>query len=150
MYRKKPMGLMPYALRLWFKTHATGRERGETGAMAVSALSAHARIRFEEAEVLVLQWFDEVGLDLGHAEHGLLIGWFDDAFLQPALADLAVEVQFYPLDGGWSQLRCCFRHGGGPQVGSLSLQLLGALLRHLQHDPRWQIDHCCPLPPAQP
>jgi hypothetical protein len=118
--------------------------------MAVPMLSAHAWIRFEEAEALVLQWFDEVGLDLGHAEHGLLIGWFDDAFLQPALAELAVEVQFYPLEGGWSQLRWCFRHGGGDAVGSISHELLATLLRHLQEDRRWQIDHCCPPLRPQP
>ena len=102
-------------------------------------LSAHARLRFEEAEALVLQWFDEVGLVLGHAENGLLIAWFDDAYLLPPVAEIAVEVQFYRLAEGWTQLRWCFRHGGSEQVVPLIDELFAALLQRLRADQRWSI-----------
>jgi hypothetical protein len=109
-------------------------------------LSAHARLRSEEAEALVLQWFDEVGLVLGHAENGRLIAWFDDAFLLPAVAEIAVEVQLYPLAEGWSQLRWCFRHGGSEQVVTLLEELFDSLLQALRADRRWSIDLCRGLP----
>ena len=109
-------------------------------------LSAHARLCFEEAEVLVLQWFDEVGLVLGHAEGGLLIAWFDDAYLLPAVAEIAVEVQIYPLAEGWSQLRWCFRHGGSEQVLPLIEDLFVSLIEVLRADRRWSIDLCRGLP----
>jgi len=114
--------------------------------MAEPVLSAHARLCFEEAEALVLQWFDEVGLVLGHAEDGLLIAWFDDAYLLPPVAEIAVEVQFYRLAEGWSQLRWCFRHGDGEQVVPLIEELFAALLQNLRADRRWSIDLCRGLP----
>ena len=109
-------------------------------------LSAHARLRFEEAEALVLQCFDEVGLELGHAENGLLIAWFEDAYLMPPVAEIAVEVQFYGLADGWSQLRWCFRHGGSEQVLPVIDELFATLLQTLRADRRWSIDLCRGLP----
>lgn len=114
--------------------------------MDAPVVSAHARLCLEEAEVLVLQWFDEVGLVLGHAENGLLIAWFDDAYLQADLAEVAVEVQLYPLADGWSQLRWCFRHGGSEQVVPLIDELFATLLQALRADRRWSIDLCRGLP----
>jgi len=110
--------------------------------MDVPVLSAHARLRLEEAERQVLQWFDEMGLVLGHAERDLLIAWYDDAFLIPLAAELAVEVQFYELAEGWSQLRWCFRHGNSEQVRPLIDELFASLLQTLRKDSRWAIDLC--------
>lgn len=110
--------------------------------MDVPVLSAHARLRFEEAEIEVLQWFDEMGLVLGHAESDLLIAWYDDAFLVPLAADFAVEVQFYALAEGWSQLRWRFRHGGSEQIRPFVDELFGSLVQTLSNDSRWTIDLC--------
>lgn len=118
--------------------------------MAESVLSAHAPLRFEEAEALVLQWFDELGLDLGHAEHDRLIGWFDEAFTVPDLAELAVEVQFYGLADGWSQLRWRIHHGSGERVSLLGGEILEMLVRLLQADSRWSIDLCRKQPEISP
>lgn len=118
--------------------------------MDAPVLSAHARLRCEEAEIQVLQWFDEVGLVLGHADHDLLIAWFDDAFLEPLVAEFAVEVQLYELAEGWSQLRWCFRHGGSEQVLPLVDALFNSLVASLRGDNRWAIDLCrsrAELPP---
>lgn len=110
--------------------------------MAESVLSAHANLGFEEAEALVLQWFDEVGLALGHADHDLLIAWFEDDLPVPGQAELAVEVQLYRLSEGWSQLRWRFHHGAGGPSRALGGELLQALQRSLRDDQRWSIDLC--------
>jgi hypothetical protein len=112
-------------------------------------VSAHARVGFEEAEFLVLQWFDDVGLALGYAEHGRLIAWFDDDDLPATVAQIAVEVQFYGLNQGWSQLRWCFRHGDGEGASPLVNELLESLLELLRADSRWNIDLCQRLTESQ-
>jgi hypothetical protein len=115
-------------------------------AMVEPFVSAHAKLGFEEVEVIVLQWFDDVGLALGYAEPGRLIAWFDDDDLPSTVAQIAVDVHFYGLSQGWSQLRCCFRHGGGESVVLLINDLLHTLLEVLRADSRWSIDHCHGLP----
>ena len=118
--------------------------------MAELVLSAHARLRFEEAEALVLQWFDDVGLTLGHAEYGRLIAWFDDhSLLLPSIAEIAVEVQFYALAEGWSQLRWRFQHGGDEQTGALLKDSFDSLCELLRDDGRWHIDLCHARPEQQ-
>lgn len=115
---------------------------GNNVSMDVPVLSAHAPLRLEEAERQVLQWFDEMGLVLGHAENDLLIAWYDDALMVSLAAELAVEVQFYVLAEGWSQLRWCFRHGGGAQVRPFVDELFASLVQTLLNDSRWAIDLC--------
>ncbi|MFZ0409481.1 MAG: hypothetical protein WAM11_15440 [Cyanobium sp.] len=118
--------------------------------MVEPVLSAHACLRFEEAEALVLQWFDEVGLTLGHAEHGRLIAWFDDVSLYlPSVAEIAVEVQIYALAEGWSQLRWQFHHGGSEQICELINDIFDTLLQVLRSDGRWHIDLCHARPEQQ-
>ena len=112
-------------------------------------VSAHARVGFEEAEFLVMQWFDEVGLALGYAEHGRLIAWFDDDDLPATIAQITVEVQLYSLNKGWSQLRWCFRHGNGESASPLVNELLQTLLELLRADSRWSIDYCQGLTESQ-
>ena len=115
--------------------------------MDAPVLSAHARLSLKEAEALVLQWFDQVGLVLGHAENGLVIAWFDDEdYLSPPVAEIAVEVQFYGLAEGWSQLRWCFRHGGSDQIVPVIDDLFTTLVQILHADRRWSIDLCKGLP----
>lgn len=111
--------------------------------MPESVLSAHVSLGSEEAEALVLQWFDAVGLSLGHAERDRLFAWFDDDLPPlPGLAEFAVEVQVYRLEQGWSQLRWRFHHGSSDPAHALSSSLLARLRHHLQEDGRWSIDLC--------
>lgn len=114
--------------------------------MSDRAFTAHAPLRPIEARAVLLAWFDELGLELAHAEDDLLIAWVDDS-IDPAdegfagTPTLVVEAQIHPLQEG-VQLRCCVRHGEGRLDALLAAETDRGLAHCLAVDGRWVVDGC--------
>jgi hypothetical protein len=82
--------------------------------LADFVLAAHGPFSLAAADALVLQWFEEAGLDVGYVEETAMIAWIDEEHLiAPGLGDLEVEVRFDPLEGHWIQTRWSFLHSDG-------------------------------------
>lgn len=109
--------------------------------MRVVALTAHGLCDLQQAEALVLDWFESEGLELVHGQGGVLIGWSDLSLtpLSP-VPSLAVEVRFYALGGGWLQARWSLQLVQSEALQSWAEALLASLRRRLGRDPRWQVD----------
>lgn len=109
--------------------------------MRVVALTAHGLCDLQQAEALVLDWFESEGLELVHGQGGVLIGW-SDASLTPLspVPSLAVEVRLYELGGGWLQARWSLHLSPGEALQSWADDLLLSLRRRLLAEPLWQVD----------
>ena len=101
--------------------------------MRVVALTAHGLCDLQKAEALVLDWFESEGLELVHAQGGVLIGW-SEASLTPhsPVPSLAVEVRLYDLGGGWLQARWNLQLTPGEALQSRTGELLDSLRRRLR------------------
>ncbi len=109
--------------------------------MRVVALTAHGLCDLQQAEALVLDWFESEGLELVHGQGGVLIGW-SDASLTPLspVPSLAVEVRLYALGGGWLQARWSLQLAPGEALQSWAEELLASLRCRLGREPHWQVD----------
>lgn len=109
--------------------------------MRVLALTAHGLCDLQQAESLVLDWFESEGLELVHGRDGVLIGWSETS-LSPSspVPLLAVEVRLYALNGGWTQARWSLQLAQGEALRSLASELLESLRRRLHCEPHWQVD----------
>ena len=104
-------------------------------------LTAHGRCGLQEAEALILGWFESEGLELVHCQEGLLIGWGEPGLVTASPPQpLALEVSLYPLDGGWIQVRWNLRLVEGDACPLWAEELFASLGRRLAEDPAWQID----------
>jgi hypothetical protein len=109
--------------------------------MRAVALTAHGLCDLQQAEALVLDWFESEGLELVHGQDGVMIGW-SEASLTPlsSVPSLAVEVRFYELGGGWLQARWSLRLAQGEALQAWAEELIDSLKRRLRDDPLWQVD----------
>jgi hypothetical protein len=104
-------------------------------------LSAHGRCGLQEAEALVLEWFETEGLELVHCQEGMLIAWGEPGWMPASPPQpLAVEVAFYTLEGGWVQARWNLRLEEGAACPSWAVELFDGLSLLLRQEPHWQID----------
>lgn len=110
-------------------------------AMRVVALTAHGRCSVLQAEALVLDWFESVGLDLAYGQDGVLIGWSEP--ISPPRGSgrsEAVEVRFYALPGGWLQVRWTLRLAGDEPEPGWTEALWHSLRGRLAAEPLWRVD----------
>ena len=109
--------------------------------MTALFLTAHGRCDLQDAEALVLEWFEAEGLELVHCQDGVLIGWGEPGW-EPVSPPqpLAVEVAFYTLGEGWLQARWNLRLEEGATCPGWAEELFAGLSRLLSQQPLWQID----------
>jgi hypothetical protein len=109
--------------------------------MASLFLTAHGRCGLQEAEALVLEWFETEGLELVHCHEGVLIGWGEPGWTPASPPQpLAVEVAMYRLEGGWIQARWNLRLEEGAACPGWAEDLFHGLSQRLRQEPLWQID----------
>lgn len=109
--------------------------------MQVVAMTAHGLCDLQQAEALVLDWFEAEGLELVHGQEGVLIGWSEIPLSHSSpTPSLAVEVRLYDLGGGWMQGRWTLQVAPGEALQTQASDLLQSLRRRLRSEPHWQVD----------
>ena len=109
--------------------------------MRVLALTAHGRCSVLQAEALVLDWFETVGLELAYGQDGVLIGWSEPIpSPEGSGRSEAVEVRVYSLPGGWIQVRWTLRLEGEGPPPVWAEHLWRSLRERLAQESIWRID----------
>jgi hypothetical protein len=104
--------------------------------MSRAVITAHADLSLALAEAEVLDWLEDLGLEVAFGEGSHLLA-FADGDAAAAAEGLIAEVDFYPLDGGVAtQVRWRLRQEGEPPLDDLLLQLR----RFMAQSPHWTVD----------
>ena len=106
--------------------------------MTHAVITAHAELSLALAEAQVLDWLEELGLEVAFGDSAHLLAFADDSAVAAGQGAIA-EVDFYPLEGaGATQVRCSLRREGQPALLGLLQELQGLMAQ----SPHWTVDGC--------